>query len=579
MRYALLSILIVVIILFSCGKQISGNVTQTGNPVGLRGQFFLAGGSKPAGNIPVTIFKRTSLADTGLHGGTKPDIRLYFTDEKGFFFEENIDTGLYVVEAFSGDTLKARVDSVHIEGTKEVVICDTLKQTGTICGAVYLSEGGDARKVFILVYGSNIVMTPDSSGSFCINGVAEGTYDLRIVPSIDSYDVLERKKISVTAGKVVVIDTLIPRFNGLPTVKNMKLEYDTAGRVALLSWDRADSSVAKGYSIYRRSRETNSSFQKIVTLPVQDISYRDSSIRTDENIEYTIVTVDKNGNEGMKAAAVSFSGKTFFNKPQLFSKDSTFQEITDIFLLPENRLAVVDFAGNQVSILDSTGKTVRRWGKKGAADGEFNFPVAGAVDDSGFVYILELLGEGRVQKFDTLGNFCDKRVVTAGCTDLDFYKGRFFVTGSSSDFFIQHFSFISPLEKIQPSVNIISSWSCIDSEIIYVGDQLTDDLKIITSDGILIKKLSTFGKNAEHFFGIGEIVISPKGYLCIADQNNGKIHVFSKELSYLESLVIAEKEANAPEVEFEKRPRSIAFDNCGNIYVGDSKRIFKCKNQ
>ncbi len=577
MKYALLSILIIVNILFSCGKQISGNVTQTGNPVGLRGKFFLADGRTPAGNIPVTILKQISLGDTGLHGSTKTDIRSYITDEKGFFSEDNIDTGLYVVEAFSGDTLKARVDSVHIEENKEVVISDTLKKTGTICGTVYLSEGGDARKVFILAYGSNIVVTPDSSGSFCIDKLAEGTYDLRIVPSIDSYDVLEQKEISVPAGKVVIIDTLMPRFNGLPTVKNIKLEYDTADQTALLSWSRPDTSIVKEYSIYRKNAEMENSFQKIVTLSVNNTFYRDTGICTGQNYEYVITAIDKYGTEGLKTASVSFSENSIYNKRVLFSKDSSFQEIADIIMLPGNRLVVVDFSGNQVSILDSTGAVIRKWGKEGTADGEFNRPVAGAVDDSGYIYILELLGEGRVQKFDTLGKFYGKKIVASGCTDLDYYKGKFFVTGASNEFFIQYFSFESSLEKIQPSVNIMPSWSCIDSDMAYVGDQLTDDLKVISSDGILIKKLSTFGKNAEHFFGIGEIALSPEGHLYIIDQNNGKVQVFSKDLVYLKSIKIAEKEANALEVEYEKRPRSIAFDTNKNVYIADSKKIYKYK--
>jgi hypothetical protein len=151
------------------------------------------------------------------------------------------------------------------------------------------------------------------------------------------------------------------------------------------------------------------------------------------------------------------------------------------------------------------------------------------------------------------------------------------VTGSTNDFFIQYFNFESPLIKIQSSVDILPGWSCICNDSIYIGDQATGTLNVISPNGTVVKKLNTFGKDALQFHGIGEIVISPKGYCYIIDQNIGKVHIFTKDLFYLKSIIFAQKDIDAIEVDYNKRPHSIAFDSYGNFYIADLKNIYKYK--
>jgi DNA-binding beta-propeller fold protein YncE len=65
---------------------------------------------------------------------------------------------------------------------------------------------------------------------------------------------------------------------------------------------------------------------------------------------------------------------------------------------------VLEKFGPRVSKFNSNGGLVKRWGKKGAAPGEFDAPEAICVDKEGNVYVADT-GNNRVQKFDANGKF------------------------------------------------------------------------------------------------------------------------------------------------------------------------------
>jgi len=215
------------------------------------GIVYKSDGHTPAANAKVTIRLRKTLADTSKahlfkRAAAAADTAAVVTDTAGHFSIDSIDTGLYVIEANSGDTTKALKDSVHVVNKdSSLTVNDTLKPVGNITGTVILSEGGDPRKVFILAYGINRFAEPDSNGRFAFDSLAEAHYDLRVISTLDNYGVLDTTRIPVISKQTTSLDSLRLPFTGIPTPKNVTISYDTLNQIVTLIWSKADTALVK----------------------------------------------------------------------------------------------------------------------------------------------------------------------------------------------------------------------------------------------------------------------------------------------------------------------------------------------
>jgi hypothetical protein len=71
---------------------------------------------------------------------------------------------------------------------------------------------------------------------------------------------------------------------------------------------------------------------------------------------------------------------------------------------PDGRLYVLDYGNKRIQVLDSDGTYLRQLGSFGEAEGQFVSPLHLAVDASGSVYLLEG-PNGLISKFDSEGGF------------------------------------------------------------------------------------------------------------------------------------------------------------------------------
>lgn len=71
------------------------------------------------------------------------------------------------------------------------------------------------------------------------------------------------------------------------------------------------------------------------------------------------------------------------------------------------RMLVVDTRGHQIVILDVQGNLITAFGKRGAEDGTFNFPVAVTVNHQGEIIVADAMN-ARIQIFDKDGKFLRK---------------------------------------------------------------------------------------------------------------------------------------------------------------------------
>lgn len=71
------------------------------------------------------------------------------------------------------------------------------------------------------------------------------------------------------------------------------------------------------------------------------------------------------------------------------------------------RIIVADTQGHQVGIYSITGKLIHNFGKRGTGDGEFNFPLAVALDKEGNIVVCDAFN-ARIERFNPEGAFIGK---------------------------------------------------------------------------------------------------------------------------------------------------------------------------
>lgn len=415
--FVVIVVISVTVFIHCSTNNITGNGTLTGNPT-VTGFLYESDGKTPARNAVVSIRLHTVLADTSGFGLSKrlADTATVTTDDNGMFvFDSTLDTGLYVIEANQGDTSLAWIDSVHVTDVDSTVeVEDTLKPAGSITGTIYLSEGGDPRKVFVLAFGLNRFTMPDTSGRFTFDSLAEAEYDLRIISSLDDYGVLDTFGVPVMSEQVTDLDTLRLPFTGIPTVKGLTLSYDTLKQIVTLTWNQADTSLVSGYNVYRRNVDSNTVLKQINTSPITDTIYKDSSGTQDQTYEYRVAAVDQRETEGTKSAADQIQIVSSFRLLQEIGSagigDGQFSSINGIAVDSSGNVFVADrIAAHpgtvRIQKFDSNGVFLKKWGGTASKDtGQFNGVRELSIYKDSLLYVTDP-GNGRILVFNLQGDF------------------------------------------------------------------------------------------------------------------------------------------------------------------------------
>lgn len=155
-------------------------------------------------------------------------------------------------------------------------------------------------------------------------------------------------------------------------------------------------------------------------------------------------------------------------------------------------LYAVDTLGHQVVRYSFSGEKKGVIGKRGVADGEFNFPTYAAVDAEGVLYISDSLNF-RVQAFDPEGN----------------YQAQMGSLGSS----LGQFS--------RPKGVAVDGASHV-----YVVDTLFDNVQIFNPSGELLLHFGKAGAEPGSFWLPAGIAIDRKGRIYVADSYNERVQVF-----------------------------------------------------
>ena len=178
-----------------------------------------------------------------------------------------------------------------------------LEQIDVFGRGVRLQPGDDARTAFILFMGTNTWGTPDdTTGKFSVTNMAQGTYKVRILTTLDAY-VPKDTTLSVTSGTVdSLTHDIVLRYTGIPGPTGLTVSYDTLRQTVILAWAGADRSLVDGYNVYRAIKGQNFSLITQTPLPDSVTGYRDSTAPVGAAYEYEVVSRNASGQESPKVA-------------------------------------------------------------------------------------------------------------------------------------------------------------------------------------------------------------------------------------------------------------------------------------
>jgi DNA-binding beta-propeller fold protein YncE len=157
-----------------------------------------------------------------------------------------------------------------------------------------------------------------------------------------------------------------------------------------------------------------------------------------------------------------------------------------------NKLFVADAPAHQVAVFDLEGRPLARFGRRGGALGEFNFPTHLAADGQGRLFVTDSMN-ARIQIFDASGKAL----------------GALSSRGDSS-------GHLSRPKGI-----------ALDRENhVYVVDALFDNFQIFDTGGQFLLDVGSAGSKAGEFWLPAGIAINARNQIFVADSYNHRVQVF-----------------------------------------------------
>ena len=255
---------------------------------------------------------------------------------------------------------------------------------------------------------------------------------------------------------------------------------------------------------------------------------------------------------------------------------------------PKREIYITRNFNHVVIVLDKDGRALRSFGIKGQKAGQFWHPTGIAIDKDGSVYVADGQGTGRVQKFNSQGQFiamysklshpygvmvnrhgdkvyiCDKK---NGCVVIldnqlqwiknfgelchhsssDGYEsvsghlesphsiaedeeGFVYVTDSQSGVGCVHVFTADGEHRrtfVHPCSDMFSPCGiCIEDDYVYVCDGAENCLVVFLRSGDLVTTFGSYGKHRGQFHSPLSATVDLDGFLYVCDHNNARVQVF-----------------------------------------------------
>ena len=290
----------------------TGSSTQSG----ITGKIFNDDGT-PAKNAAVSIVASAYIPSISGIAKSAP-VDSIITDENGAYIIRWLAPGTYNVFGKKAERFCYQ-DSVLIDSMTTTIENDTLREAGSLSGIVRLQPKDDSRTVLILIYGSNTFTYPeDFTGHFSITNLAEGTYRIKVLTTIQGYSPKDTMITIVSGKNDTLSDTMRLEYSGIPTVTGLAATWDSLLLKTRISWDKLDTSIIEGYNIYRGVADSTFNdipvnAAKILTNAFID-TFDCAAARTwqGKRYIYRVKPIDKNGDPGIYSNADTITASSAY---------------------------------------------------------------------------------------------------------------------------------------------------------------------------------------------------------------------------------------------------------------------------
>jgi hypothetical protein len=331
-------IICMVLLLTMCNSQqpvaitdrLQGNVVgkicnEKGNPVANASVLIV-----PEGYVPLENLQNTVSVDST-------------TSNAAGYFSFNIgSSGKYNLLA-NDETLYALRKSIPVNAQLQMELPDeTLYPPGSISGTVHQESMGDNRLAVVLVTGTNIYVSPETStGEFRLSELAQGIYDLRIVTMASGFSMAETT-VTVKSGMETKLPLITLSNKRVPQITTFAVDYNPLMMQAKLSWETSDNNLIDSFHIYCNREKDITPFLS-TERNVNAITIDCMNLANDTFV-FQIAPLGTDGWEGEP-----LSGDPFFNKSPISSEElagpnelnST--RVTDLKLFHSNRFGIYYF--------------------------------------------------------------------------------------------------------------------------------------------------------------------------------------------------------------------------------------------
>ncbi len=226
----------------------------------------------------------------------------------------------------------------------------------------------------------------------------------------------------------------------------------------------------------------------------------------------------------------------------LFDIQHNFSQASDVAVAPDGSIHVVDGVNQCVKVFDPAGKFLFSFGQEGSGPGQFNTPLGMDIDSAGRLYVADS-GNQRIQVFTAKGHFVDE-------IKLNFKNGKepdptdVAVNRRGTEAFVvdneNHCVFkydlttlklvdvfgkagIERMEFRYPF--LISGYK---DKYLYIVDVINTRVQEITNDGKFVRFIGDWGVEKGQFFRPKGVAVDSSGRVYVSDSYMGVIQVFDE---------------------------------------------------
>lgn len=261
----------------------------------------------------------------------------------------------------------------------------------------------------------------------------------------------------------------------------------------------------------------------------------------------------------------------------LFDIAHNFDAPSDVSVSKFGLIYVVDGVNNSVKAFSRSGKFAFSFGRKGSGDGEFRFPLGIDIDGSGRVYIADS-GNHRIQIFDPRGKFIAKIRIPAqkdrpaDPTDVavDDSRNRCYVVDNDNHYILVYDLSTFKLIKTYGAPGTDKRgfrypflMTLDKDKYLYIVDVINTRVQVLNPKGLFVAFIGGWGVEKGEFFRPKGIAIDKTGRVYVSDSYLGVIQVFDTNGEFYSVLGDPEKGT----VKKFKSPVGLSIDKNNRLYV------------